>query len=450
MSGSTFKITNEKNGVVDLKIDGEIGYKADWWDVENEPDRVLTAKDLKEQLQAITEIKATRIRVYINSLGGLVNHALNMYDALVSHGAEITTIIEGGYTASAATIIFMAGSERKISENALFLIHKSLVSPWDYSFNQNDLESMLGDVKATDKRIKAIYQRNGVDMYSIDLLMDSNNGNGKWIDADEVVEHGFATESIGAKFLLTAHYKTRLDKQRLPKVPNNKITNDMAQEKGIFGKLFGNMTESQAERELNALRSNFDNLENETVEMKAEIMDLKKAAAVELTNSENKAKVEIAELKESLKIANEKVIELENAKLETATGNEATLTNSKATESGLRATVTAKEATELELRTKISDSVTTELELRATVTAKEAAELELRKTQTENEKEITNLNTKVTDLTASLEAAKAATDKANGHQSGNDANGNDPDVMDTPKTKGKNDDAYDNNVGFFS
>ena len=130
LNKSTLQITNEGNETVDIKIDGEIGYKSYWWEEEDEKDRVLTAKELKAELKRISEIEATRIRVYINSLGGLVIHALNMYDALVAHDAEITTIIEGGYTASAATVIFMAGVQRKVSENALFLTHKSMVSPF--------------------------------------------------------------------------------------------------------------------------------------------------------------------------------------------------------------------------------------------------------------------------------------------------------------------------------
>ena len=278
---STLQITNQGTETVDIKIDGEIGYKSYWWEEEDEKDRVLTAKELKAELKRISEIEAKRIRVYINSLGGLVNHALNMYDALVAHAAEVTTIIEGGYTASAATIIFMAGSQRKISENALFLIHKSLISPWSYSFNENDLLSLVDDVQQTDKRLKAIYEKAGIDTDTIQNLMNANNGNGRWIDASDVEQYGFATEAIDPKYLLTASYQTRLERQNLPQIPQqlfNKVNanqrqntsikettkaNKMANDKGLFGNLFGNMSESEAEKELKNLKGKFENLESD-------------------------------------------------------------------------------------------------------------------------------------------------------------------------------------------
>ena len=198
----------------------QIGYGSFWYS-EEDKDSVLTASELKQELNKVNAIDAKKIRVYINSLGGRVDHALNMHDALVAHPAEVVTIVEGGMSASAASFIFAAGDKRLISENALFLVHQSLVTPWEYSFNSNALKELLTTTEAVDKRIKALYSRIGVNINDSEELMSANNGNGKWISGEEAKDYGFATEVISPKGLLTANYKTRLQKQKLPPVPAN-------------------------------------------------------------------------------------------------------------------------------------------------------------------------------------------------------------------------------------
>jgi ATP-dependent protease ClpP protease subunit len=78
---------------------------------------------IQRDVNAIKTLGASIVTVNIHSLGGDANHALAIYDALKEHSAKIITKISG-MCASAATVIFMAGNERKMSENALMLVHK--------------------------------------------------------------------------------------------------------------------------------------------------------------------------------------------------------------------------------------------------------------------------------------------------------------------------------------
>lgn len=294
----SFKISNQKEDCVDIRIEGEIGYQSYWWEDDEDDNRILTSKELRAELDRITKIQASRIRVYINSLGGLVDHALNMYDALVSHPASVTTIIEGGFSASAATIIFMAGVERKISENALFLVHKSMISPWAWTFNENELEDLLEGVRATDGRIKAIYEKNGVSVTDIEPLMNANNGSGKWISPGDVEDYGFATEVLEAKDLLTASAMQgiRLNKQRLPLVPKelmNKVNNLSKKSKGKnmsntswFEKMFGSKSESEVKNDLGEIKANLDKLKAQKTALETANADL--VAQVEGLTSEKK------------------------------------------------------------------------------------------------------------------------------------------------------------------
>lgn len=63
------------------------------------------------------------ITIYINSPGGDLISAFALYDFIKTIDAPITTVIDG-LCASAATLIFLAGEERIMSPNSLFLMHE--------------------------------------------------------------------------------------------------------------------------------------------------------------------------------------------------------------------------------------------------------------------------------------------------------------------------------------
>ena len=67
----------------------------------------------------------SNIVVHIHSNGGSVFEGFAIHDFLRNTGKPITTIVEG-LCCSIATVIFMAGTERKLTENSRFLIH----NPW--------------------------------------------------------------------------------------------------------------------------------------------------------------------------------------------------------------------------------------------------------------------------------------------------------------------------------
>ena len=170
-----------------IEIDGHIG--ANRWLKEGEKENSL--KRIKADLNAIKGIGAKSIIVNIHSLGGNADHALSIHDALKEHPATITTKISG-MCASAATIIFQAGDNRKMSNNALYLTHKCSSC---LCGNENDLEAELESQRSINDRIANIYLSGGKStLEEIKELMNANNGNGKWITAKEAEEFGFVTE----------------------------------------------------------------------------------------------------------------------------------------------------------------------------------------------------------------------------------------------------------------
>lgn len=206
-----FKIAAVANEKATIEIYGTIG---GWdWDTGN---RINTIGLLQSELKRLKDLKVTSIDVLINSYGGDVNHGLAIYDALKDHSAEVTTYING-MCASAATIIFCAGSTRKISKNALFLIHKCMSSAWG---NENELAAEIEAQKAVNERMVSIYVENSTSKEEdIISLMNVNNGNGKWINPTEVATMGFAevyNDTSKAAFKMT---KEIFAKAKLPELP---------------------------------------------------------------------------------------------------------------------------------------------------------------------------------------------------------------------------------------
>jgi ATP-dependent protease ClpP protease subunit len=176
--------SDNKEAIID--IEGFIGES--WWRDEGEKEN--SNKRIKKELNDIKAINAARITVNIHSLGGDVDHAFAIYDALKDHPATIITKITG-MCASAATIIMMAGDERKMSNNALILIHKCSSYIWG---NENEIQAELNSQKTVNERAVNLYvENNKKNEKEIKDLMEENNGNGKWITAKEAENIGLIT-----------------------------------------------------------------------------------------------------------------------------------------------------------------------------------------------------------------------------------------------------------------
>lgn len=215
------KIQNADTDTPTIEIDGFIG-ELFWEESKN------TVKAIKAKLKEISKLKATKIIVNINSPGGFVDAGLGIHDILAGHKAEIETNVYG-LTASMATVIAQAGDKRRMSDNALFLIHQ----PMNGNFaNVTEGEQNLEELKKVNSRMVNIYdKRNDVSSEEdIRGLMGVNNGNGKWIDADEALDLGYIDEIFepmqAAASVIDPVAQLRL---RLPDVPIGKTptaTND--------------------------------------------------------------------------------------------------------------------------------------------------------------------------------------------------------------------------------
>lgn len=129
------------------------------------------------------------INVYINSYGGEVAEGLAIYNNLKRHKAKIKTY-DDGFACSAASIIFMAGDERIMSNSSLLFIHNA----WSYAAgNANQLRKQADDLDViTQASINAYLNYVNITEDELKAMLDKET----WIEPADALEMGFATSIV--------------------------------------------------------------------------------------------------------------------------------------------------------------------------------------------------------------------------------------------------------------
>lgn len=150
----------------------------------------VSAANLSKQLEELTDVDV--INVHISSYGGEVKEGLAIYNALKNHRAKIRTYCDG-FACSIASVIFMAGDERYMSEASLLMIHNA----WTYvSGNAQELRKQADDLdKITQASINAYMKYVNITEEDLKELLDSEY----WLTYDEAIEKGFATDVVKEK-----------------------------------------------------------------------------------------------------------------------------------------------------------------------------------------------------------------------------------------------------------
>ena len=180
-------LKNDEKKEADIVIFGDIVSKtwADWNEIFPAD---VSSYDLVHQLGEIPEDYA--ITVHINSYGGEVKEGLAIYNALKRR--NVTTICEG-FAASAASIIFMGGQRRIMNAASLLFIHQALTRA---EGNPDELEKAADDLRIITDAAANAYREGGVKIPDEQLMKMLKAET--WIEAEDAVEMGFATEVAGA------------------------------------------------------------------------------------------------------------------------------------------------------------------------------------------------------------------------------------------------------------
>lgn len=125
------------------------------------------------------------ISVWINSPGGDVFAAAQIYNMLMDYPNDVTVMIDA-LAASAASVIAMAGTEVQMSPVAMMMIHNPATVAIGDSEEMKKAVKMLDEVK--ESIMNAYEIKTGLPRDKISKMMDAES----WFNANKAVELGFA------------------------------------------------------------------------------------------------------------------------------------------------------------------------------------------------------------------------------------------------------------------
>lgn len=170
-------IKNEE-GERTLYFDGYIAQDS-WFDDD------ITPKKFKAELME----SDGDISVWINSPGGDVFAASQIYNMLKEYKGKVTVKIDG-LAASAASVIAMAGDEILMSPVAMLMIHNPSTLIWGEETDMVKAKEMLSEVK--ESIINAYEVKTNLPRNKISKMMDNET----WMSSNKAVELGFADKVL--------------------------------------------------------------------------------------------------------------------------------------------------------------------------------------------------------------------------------------------------------------
>ena len=174
-------VRNEDGGGRTLYLDGEISDET-WYGDEVTPE--LFRRELEAGQGSIT--------VWINSPGGDVFAAAQIYNMLMEYKGDVTVRVDA-LAASAASVIAMAGTTVQMSPVAMMMIHNPMTIAIGDSEEMKRAVAMLDEVK--ESIMNAYEIKTGLNRTKISHLMDAES----WFNAKKAVELGFADGILGDK-----------------------------------------------------------------------------------------------------------------------------------------------------------------------------------------------------------------------------------------------------------
>ncbi|NJP41200.1 head maturation protease, ClpP-related [Eubacterium sp. F2] len=163
-----------------LYLDGEISDET-WYGDE------VTPQVFKDELNS----GKGNITLWINSPGGDVFAAAQIYNMLMDYPYEVTVKIDA-LAASAASVIAMAGTKVCMSPVAMLMVHNPATIAIGDSEEMQKAIDMLSEVK--ESIMNAYEIKSGLSRNKISRLMDAET----WMNAKEAKKLGFADEILFA------------------------------------------------------------------------------------------------------------------------------------------------------------------------------------------------------------------------------------------------------------
>jgi len=167
-----------EDGSRTLYLDGAIAEES-WLGDE------ITPKQFKEELQS----GEGDVTIWLNSPGGDVFAAAQIYNMLMDYPGNVIVKIDG-LAASAASVIAMAGGDVYMSPVSMMMIHNPATIAIGDTEEMEKAIAMLDEVK--ESIINAYELKTGLSRARISHMMDAES----WMNAKKAVELGFADDIL--------------------------------------------------------------------------------------------------------------------------------------------------------------------------------------------------------------------------------------------------------------
>ena len=170
------EILNETNEII---LSGVVG---DGWG-----DDPITKGGVRKALKAFGDGPIT---VRINSPGGAADEGIDIFNILRDYPGEVTTINDS-LAASAASVIFLAGSKRLMNDGSRVMIHRAMSIAFG---NQEEIRKTLQALESYDASLLDIYSQYLTEgKAAIEAMLSAET----WFGVDEAIESGLATARYG-------------------------------------------------------------------------------------------------------------------------------------------------------------------------------------------------------------------------------------------------------------
>jgi ATP-dependent protease ClpP protease subunit len=136
-------------------------------------------------IDALKKMEGKRVTVRINTPGGSVDEGIPMFTAMARHDGGVDTVVDG-IAASMGSYLMLAGVNRRISRNAMVMIH----NPMSIAFgNANELRK-TADVldKYLERMLPDYSAKTGKSVDELKPLLDAET----WYVGQEIIDNGFA------------------------------------------------------------------------------------------------------------------------------------------------------------------------------------------------------------------------------------------------------------------
>lgn len=192
----------------EMVLSGFIG-RSSWWY------EAISADSIRN---ALKEVKASNIRIKLNSGGGDADQGIEIYNFLKDLDKHVVIEVTS-LAASAASIIAMGADEIIMRTGSRMMIHEA--STYAYGTKQ-DIQKTLNALESYDDSIISIYQqRTGKTREEIKKLLEAET----WMTADQAVEKGFADK---VEFEQEEYKQESVTDEQLQEIINA-VTNNLKQ-----------------------------------------------------------------------------------------------------------------------------------------------------------------------------------------------------------------------------